>query len=135
MRRAARAGGPKPRPPECRTGLFSQSSQHFGPRVALRQADCQLIALVSNQFNGISISLYDGTHPMNDPAAHLPFDALNAALKAAGEATRLRVLALVAEAELTVSDLTDILRQSQPRISRHLKLLVEAGLVERFREG
>ena len=72
---------------------------------------------------------------MQDRDAHLPFDALNAALKAAGEATRLRVLALVAEAELTVSDLTDILRQSQPRISRHLKLLVEAGLVERFREG
>jgi ubiquinone/menaquinone biosynthesis C-methylase UbiE len=44
-------------------------------------------------------------------------------------------LALLAEAELTVSDLTQILRQSQPRISRHLKLLVEAGLVERFREG
>ena len=57
------------------------------------------------------------------------------ALKAAGEATRLRILALLAEAELTVSDLTDILRQSQPRISRHLKLLAEAGLVERFREG
>ena len=65
----------------------------------------------------------------------LGFDALNSALKAAGEETRLRVLALLAEAELTVSDLTDILRQSQPRISRHLKLLVEAGLVERFREG
>jgi ubiquinone/menaquinone biosynthesis C-methylase UbiE len=60
---------------------------------------------------------------------------MNAALKAAGEETRLRALALVAEAELTVSDLTEILRQSQPRISRHLKLLVEAGLVERFREG
>jgi ubiquinone/menaquinone biosynthesis C-methylase UbiE len=65
----------------------------------------------------------------------LGFEALNAALKAAGEETRLRVLALLAEAELTVSDLTDILRQSQPRISRHLKLLAEAGLVERFREG
>ncbi len=65
----------------------------------------------------------------------LGFDALNAALKAAGEDTRLRILALLAEAELTVSDLTDILRQSQPRISRHLKLLAEAGLVERFREG
>jgi ubiquinone/menaquinone biosynthesis C-methylase UbiE/DNA-binding transcriptional ArsR family regulator len=63
------------------------------------------------------------------------FDALNAALKAAGEETRLRVLALLADGELTVSDLTDILRQSQPRISRHLKLLAEAGLVERFREG
>src|SRR6478672_2681142 len=63
--------------------------------------------------------------------AHLPFEALNAA----AEATRLRVLALLGEAELTVSDLTAILRQSQPRISRHLRLLAEAGLVERFREG
>src|SRR5471030_2338655 len=68
-------------------------------------------------------------------SAHLAFDDLNAALKAAGEKTRLRVLVLLAEAELTVSDLTQILRQSQPRISRHLRLLVEAGLVERFREG
>jgi ubiquinone/menaquinone biosynthesis C-methylase UbiE len=65
----------------------------------------------------------------------MPFAALNGALKAAGEETRLRILALLAEAELTVSDLTDILRQSQPRISRHLKLLAEGGLVERFREG
>ena len=72
---------------------------------------------------------------MSDSPAHLAFDALNAALKAAGEETRLRILALVGEAELTVSDLTDILRQSQPRISRHLKLMVEAGLIERFREG
>src|ERR1700712_4206299 len=68
-------------------------------------------------------------------SAHLPFDTLNGALKAAGEETRLRILVLLAEAELTVSDLTQILRQSQPRISRHLKLLVEAGLIERFREG
>src|SRR5712672_1890675 len=68
-------------------------------------------------------------------SAQLPFDALNDALKAAGEGTRLRVLALLAEGELTVSDLCEILRQSQPRISRHLKLLADAGLVERFREG
>src|SRR4051812_12953767 len=75
-----------------------------------------------------------GQGPM--PAtAQLPFDALNDALKAAGEETRLRVLALLAEGELTVSELCEILRQSQPRISRHLKLLVDAGLVERFREG
>jgi ubiquinone/menaquinone biosynthesis C-methylase UbiE len=65
----------------------------------------------------------------------LRFETLNAALKAAGEATRLRILALLAEAELTVSDLTAILRQSQPRISRHLRLLADAGLVDRFREG
>src|SRR5436853_1926710 len=67
--------------------------------------------------------------------SHLPFGELHSALRAAAEATRLRVLVLLAEAELTVSDLTEILRQSQPRISRHLRLLSEAGLVERFREG
>src|ERR671934_1162369 len=65
----------------------------------------------------------------------LPFGELHIALRAAAEATRLRVLVLLAEAELTVSDLTEILRQSQPRISRHLRLLSEAGLVERYREG
>src|SRR5499425_312794 len=69
------------------------------------------------------------------PQLTTSFTELNAALKAAGETTRLRVLALLSEAELTVSDLTEILRQSQPRISRHLKLLSEAGLVGRFREG
>lgn len=61
-------------------------------------------------------------------------DALMA-LRAAGEETRLRVLALLTAGELSVSDLTDILGQSQPRISRHLKLLVESGLVVRHREG
>lgn len=60
---------------------------------------------------------------------------LLAGLRAAGEETRLRILALLAEGELSVSDLTDILGQSQPRISRHLKLMAEAGLVERHREG
>ncbi len=57
------------------------------------------------------------------------------ALKAAGETTRLRLLALLARGEHNVKDLTKILGQSQPRISRHLKLLYEAGLIERFREG
>ncbi|GAC1336276.1 MAG: metalloregulator ArsR/SmtB family transcription factor [Beijerinckiaceae bacterium] len=65
----------------------------------------------------------------------LSFDALLGALGAAGEETRLRLLALLSEAELTVSELVTILGQSQPRISRHLKLLVEAGLVLRHREG
>jgi ubiquinone/menaquinone biosynthesis C-methylase UbiE len=64
-----------------------------------------------------------------------PFETVLGALKAAGEPTRLRLLAVLAEGELNVSDLTEILGQSQPRISRHLKLLVEAGLVERVREG
>ncbi|HMK70213.1 MAG TPA: metalloregulator ArsR/SmtB family transcription factor [Xanthobacteraceae bacterium] len=70
-----------------------------------------------------------------EDAARLAFPALTATLKAAGEATRLRLLLLIAEAELTVSDLTAILRQSQPRLSRHLRLLTEAGLVQRYREG
>src|ERR671911_582420 len=67
--------------------------------------------------------------------APVSFAQLHAVLKAAGESTRLRIVALLAEAELTVSDLTEILRQSQPRISRHLRLLAEAGLLDRFREG
>jgi ubiquinone/menaquinone biosynthesis C-methylase UbiE len=66
---------------------------------------------------------------------HFKFDELSTMLKAAGEETRLRLLALLAEAELTVTELTEILRQSQPRISRHLRLLAESGLVVRFREG
>lgn len=57
------------------------------------------------------------------------------ALKAAAEPTRLRILALLAGGELNVKDLTRILGQSQPRLSRHLKLLAEAGLVERAPEG
>lgn len=62
-------------------------------------------------------------------------DELVAALKASAEPTRLRILLLLATGEFNVKDLQLILGQSQPRISRHLKLLTEAGLVERFREG
>src|SRR5450755_4610195 len=56
-------------------------------------------------------------------------------LRAAGETTRLRILALLAREELAVLELTRILGQSQPRVSRHLKLLADAGLVERFPDG
>jgi len=56
-------------------------------------------------------------------------------LRAAGEPTRLRLLTLCAHAELTVTELTQILGQSQPRVSRHLKLLCDAGLLARYREG
>lgn len=65
----------------------------------------------------------------------LSVDATLNTLRAIGEATRLRLIALLAESELTVKDATEILRQSQPRISRHLKLLAEAGLILRFPEG
>ena len=57
------------------------------------------------------------------------------ALKAAAEPTRLRLLVLCAHSDLTVSELTQVLGQSQPRVSRHLKLLCDAGLLERSREG
>ena len=58
-----------------------------------------------------------------------------AKLRAAGEPTRLRLLALCSRGEQTVSDLVLVLELSQPRISRHLKILCDAGLLERFRDG
>lgn len=62
-------------------------------------------------------------------------DWLVAMLRAAGDPTRLRLLLLLRQAELTVSELIEIIGQSQPRVSRHLKLLCGAGLIERFKEG
>lgn len=62
-------------------------------------------------------------------------EPLLAALKAAAEPTRLRLLAILARGELTVSELTHVLHQSQPRVSRHLKLLCDAGLLHRLPEG
>lgn len=56
-------------------------------------------------------------------------------LRAAGEGTRLRLLSLLNDGEHSVKDLTEILGQSQPRVSRHLKLLADAGLVTRNAEG
>lgn len=62
-------------------------------------------------------------------------DWLVAMLRAAGDPTRLRLLLLLRQAELTVSELIEIIGQSQPRVSRHLKLLCSAGLIARFKEG
>src|ERR1700721_2051565 len=62
-------------------------------------------------------------------------DELLTMLRAAGDPSRLRILLLLREAELTVSELTQILGQSQPRVSRHLKLLCDASLLQRFKEG
>jgi ArsR family transcriptional regulator len=62
-------------------------------------------------------------------------DSLLAGLRASGEPTRLRILALLAQGELSVSEMIRILGQSQPRVSRHLKLLCDAGLVMRLPEG
>lgn len=72
---------------------------------------------------------------MSERPHKLSSSALVTVLKAAAEPTRLRILVLLKSGELNVKDLMQILRQSQPRLSRHLKLLHEAGLLERFREG
>lgn len=72
--------------------------------------------------------------PIQVPERRDP-DRVVGALRAAGEPTRLRTLALLTEGELAVGELAQALGQSQPRVSRHLRLLTEAGLVERAPEG
>ncbi len=62
-------------------------------------------------------------------------EKLLAGLRAAGETTRLRLLHLLSQGEFNVSEITRILGHSQPRVSRHLKLMVEAGLLERYKEA
>jgi len=62
-------------------------------------------------------------------------DGLLNTFRAIGEETRLRIVALLLRGELTVTEITMILGQSQPRVSRHLKILTDASVVEKFREG
>ena len=78
-----------------------------------------------------------GTGPTETsmPDQHDSLETLLNGLRAAAEPSRLRLLVLCSQGEWTVTELTQVLGQSQPRVSRHLKLLAEAGLLERFREG
>ncbi|MGE0044158.1 MAG: ArsR/SmtB family transcription factor [Hyphomonadaceae bacterium] len=69
------------------------------------------------------------------PNLRVPAERVSEALFAAGEPTRLRVLALLAKGEMAVGEIAQALGQSQPRVSRHLKLLTDAGLIERLPEG
>src|SRR6476661_8190023 len=55
--------------------------------------------------------------------------------QALADPSRLRLLALLKEMELTVGELAQVLAQSQPRVSRHLKILADAGVLERRKEG
>lgn len=82
------------------------------------------VATLSN----IKISLYSNIRYMR-------FEDYISVLKAAAEPTRLRLLQLCSRGELSVSELVSVLGQSQPRVSRHLKLLCDAGLLERYRDG
>ncbi len=78
--------------------------------------------------------MVDAFHDVS-AASDVSLDELLGALRAVAEPTRLRLLVLCSRGELTVSELAHILGQSQPRVSRHLKLMCEAGLLDRFREG
>ena len=62
-------------------------------------------------------------------------DEMLAGLRAVAEMTRLRILFALSHGELNVTELTQVLQQSQPRVSRHLKLMAEAGLISRHKEG
>ncbi len=62
-------------------------------------------------------------------------DALLHAVKAASDPTRLRILVVLASSELSVGQICTVLGQSQPRVSRHLKILADAGLLDRHAEG
>ena len=55
--------------------------------------------------------------------------------KALADPLRMRIIALCSQGECSVSELTEVLAQSQPRVSQHLKILCESGLLERFRDG
>lgn len=77
--------------------------------------------------------MIDRPHP--DRPASQGIESLLTALKASADPTRLRLMALCAAEALSVSELVDILGQSQPRVSRHLKLLAEAGILKRKRDG
>ncbi len=84
----------------------------------------------------ISLYLYLLLLPTLKAAQEVPrVEQLLAGLRAAAESTRLRVLAVLSRTDLTVTELTQVLGQSQPRVSRHLKLLCDAGLLTRFQEG
>src|SRR5271169_6046994 len=68
-------------------------------------------------------------------STEIGMEQLLAMLRAAADPTRLRLILILQQAELTVTELTQILGQSQPRVSRHLKLLCDAGLLQRCKEG
>src|SRR5579862_6765936 len=67
--------------------------------------------------------------------AQLGFEDLVGALRAVAEPTRMRLASVLSRAELTVTEISQAIGQSQPRVSRHLRLLVDAGILERSPEG
>ena len=66
-------------------------------------------------------------NPENEQLIHV--------LKALAEPQRIRLLKLCVSAECAVSELQQVLKISQPRVSQHLRMLCEVGLLEKFRDG
>ena len=95
------------------------------------------IYLYNNYYKDISISLYRfyDCFKLITMDREMRLENTIQAMKALGEETRLRIMSLLAHSELNVQDIAVILGQSQPRISRHLKLLDDSGLIRRIREG
>jgi ArsR family transcriptional regulator len=83
----------------------------------------------------ISLYLHPVMQEMEQERTTGDLDSVLGGLRAAGEATRLRILVALTDGELTVSELCRVLGQTQPRVSRHLRLLCEAGLLTRHSEG
>ena len=81
---------------------------------------------------GESLDSHSGA---GDVATGLQPGSLLDLFRALGDSTRLRILALLQQMELAVGEIAQLLDQSQPRVSRHIRLLEEVALVERRREG
>jgi SAM-dependent methyltransferase len=73
--------------------------------------------------------------PLSTPLPLASFDSLVGTLRAVAEPTRMRLVVLLGHAELTVTEISQVIGQSQPRTSRHLRLLLDAGILERSPEG
>src|SRR3954447_20832038 len=112
-------------------GLLERFAQARGGAIAAIPTDAQGIILTGG-FDHIKISLYRYDSDHMPVAIILP---LADRLQALADPTRLRILALLRIMELSVGELAQALGQSQPRVSRHLKILADAGALERRKEG
>src|SRR3954453_11129232 len=112
-------------------GLLERFAQARRGALAAISTSAQGIIL-TGRFDHIKISLYPYANDWMPVTAVLP---LADRLQALADPTRLRILALLRIMELSVGELAQVLGQSQPRVSRHLKILADAGVLERRKEG
>src|SRR3982750_4988375 len=112
-------------------GLLERFAQARGGAIAAIPTSAQGIILTGG-FDHIKISLYPYASDWMPMTAVLP---LADRLQALADPTRLRILALLRIMELSVGELAQVLAQSQPRVSRHLKILADAGVLKRRKEG